>query len=106
MKNQIITKLCLFQGGWYILRDWNEEDFDPNFLLKELHVKYGATPYFQISVIPNPLFPGHSSISISPAGLGLPDRKYYYGEQDDPVSIECKTLQENCIKSILDSTSL
>lgn len=68
------------------MRDWNEEDFDANFLLKELHVKYGATPYFQISVQPNPLFPGHSSISISPAGLGLPDRKYYYGVQDDPVS--------------------
>lgn len=76
----------LFTGGWYILRDWNEEDFDPNFLLRELHVKYGATPYFEISVQPNPLFPGHSSISISPSGLGLPDRKYYYGPQDDPVS--------------------
>lgn len=79
---------CYVAGGWYILRDWNEADFDANFLLRELHVKYGATPYFQISVQPNPLFPGHSSISISPAGLGLPDRKYYYGTQDDPVSIK------------------
>lgn len=63
------------------------EDFSPNYVLRQLHVKYGVSPYFEVSVQPNPFIPGANSITISPAGLGLPDRSYYYTSQDDPVSI-------------------
>lgn len=74
-----------FAGGWYILRDWNIEDFDARFLMKELQVKYGVAPFIEVSVRPNPQIPGRSSISISPSGLGLPAKSYYYGPQDDKV---------------------
>lgn len=73
-------------GGWYILKNWNLFDFDPTAVLKNLHVKYGVTPYFEIMVVPNPSAPGNSSIRISPSGLGLPDRNYYYRDHGDPVS--------------------
>ncbi|KAJ8977685.1 hypothetical protein NQ317_000449 [Molorchus minor] len=65
-------------GGWYILRDWSETNFDRNNILQQLHVRYGVSPFFKISVEPNPNIPGHNTIRISPSGLGLPDKKYYY----------------------------
>lgn len=78
---QIISDL----EGWYILKDWNMESFDDKALLQKLHVQYGATPYFKISVQPHPGLPGTNTIVISPSGLGLPDRNYYYGPHDDPI---------------------
>lgn len=54
--------------------------------MKELHVKYGVSPFIEVSVRPNPQIPGRSSISISPSGLGLPAKSYYYGPQDDKVN--------------------
>nr|XP_023011571.1 protein gone early [Leptinotarsa decemlineata] len=74
-------------GGWYILRDFNDADFDKNEVIKTLQVKHGVTPYFKISVQPNPNMPGQNIIRISPSGLGLPDKEYYYRDQDDPVQI-------------------
>lgn len=79
--------IFIFTGGWHVLRNFNYDDFDYNHVLKQLHVKYGVSPYFKITVEPNPGSPGSSSIRISPSGLGLPDRRYYYTLQDDPVSI-------------------
>ncbi|KAJ8949296.1 hypothetical protein NQ318_006721, partial [Aromia moschata] len=76
--------------GWYILRDWSETDFDRNTLLENLHVRYGVSPFFKISVEPNPNMPGHNSIRISPSGLGLPDRKYYYMDEDDRIQTAYK----------------
>lgn len=73
-------------GGWYILRDFNEDDFDKNELLLQLHVKYGISPFFKIAVEPNPNMAGQTVIRISPSGLGLPDKEYYYTEEDERVS--------------------
>ncbi|KAF2899070.1 hypothetical protein ILUMI_07107 [Ignelater luminosus] len=68
------------------------EDFSPNHVLRQLHVKYGVSPYFKVSVEPNPFIPGANSITISPSGLGLPDRSYYYTRQDDPIQKAYKQL--------------
>ena len=72
----------IFKGGWYILKNWNKEDFDSRNTLVDLHVKYDTKAYFTISVIPNPLSPSGSTITISPGGLGLPDRQLYYTNED------------------------
>lgn len=64
------------------MRNWNTEDFDFNGLLRTLHVTYGVSPYFKITTVPNPREPGNTSIVILPAGLGLPDKSYYYLEDE------------------------
>lgn len=87
-----LTSIISELGGWYVLRDWNMVDFDYMKILKQLHVKFGVSPYFKISVIPNPREPGNSSISISPSGLGLPDRNYYYAPQKDTIVAAYKQL--------------
>lgn len=73
--------------GWSILRDWNMVDFDGKAVLRKLHVKYGVSPFFKITVEPNPNQPGHNMIKISPSGLGLPDRSYYYNTESEAVRI-------------------
>ncbi|KAF5286137.1 hypothetical protein FQA39_LY16420 [Lamprigera yunnana] len=83
------------ESGWSILRNWNIQNFDRNLVIKQLHVKYGVSPYFRVSVQPNPRLPGSYSITISPSGLGLPDKYYYYTPQNDPVCDSLKVLHEN-----------
>ncbi|XP_018570152.1 protein gone early [Anoplophora glabripennis] len=77
-------------GGWYVLRDWSETDFDRNKIFTQLHVRYGVSPFFKISVEPNPNMPGHNSIVLSPSGLGLPDKEYYFRDEDDRVQMAYK----------------
>lgn len=83
---KFIYIVLFVSGGWYILGEWSDSAFDKNELLETLHTKYGISPYFQIAVEPNPNMPGKHAIRISPSGLGLPDREYYYREEDDRVS--------------------
>ncbi|KAJ8924797.1 hypothetical protein NQ315_000950, partial [Exocentrus adspersus] len=82
--------LIIVPGGWYILREWNNADFDKDKLLIQLHVRYGVSPFFKISVQPNPNVRGQNSIHISPSGLGLPDRDYYFRDQDDRILVAYK----------------
>lgn len=77
-------------GGWYVLRDWSEADFDRNKIFTQLHVRYGVSPFFKISVEPNPNMPGHYSIVLSPSGLGLPDKEYYFRDADDRIQLSYK----------------
>ncbi|XP_025829538.1 protein gone early-like isoform X2 [Agrilus planipennis] len=72
-------------GGWYVLRDFNMADFNYKTLLTNLHVKYGAAPYFKVTVKPNPYTPGKNVIAIFPSGLGLPDKSYYYQDDDNLI---------------------
>ncbi|VEN42156.1 unnamed protein product, partial [Callosobruchus maculatus] len=72
-------------GGWYILRDWNGVDFDKDTLIQKLQERYGVSPFFKITVEPNPIIPGQNNIRISPSGLGLPDKEYYFREDSDKI---------------------
>ncbi|KAL1516794.1 hypothetical protein ABEB36_000651 [Hypothenemus hampei] len=82
-----LTNIISELGGWYILRDWNDVDFDGMKVLNNLHVRYGVSPYFRVHVEPNPHVANSYSIRISPSGLGLPDRAYYYLENDDRIIV-------------------
>ncbi|XP_060534596.1 protein gone early isoform X2 [Cylas formicarius] len=97
----IITEL----GGWYVLRDWNDQDFDGMSVLAKLQVHYGTSPYFKIHVEPNPLDPGASSIRISPSGLGLPDRDYYYRDTDDRIQAAYKEYIRDVIIYLSSTTN-
>ncbi|CAH0547692.1 unnamed protein product [Brassicogethes aeneus] len=92
-----LKKYALVVGGWYILRNWNDADFDKNQVLIKLHVDFGVTPFFKIAVEPNPRIPGRNAIRISPAGLGLPDKEYYYTDSDDRVQTAYKNLIRDAI---------
>lgn len=62
-----------------------------NVLLEKLHVRYGVSPYFKISVEPHPLNPNENGIRIGPGGLGLPNKEYYYTD-DDKIVFELMVL--------------
>lgn len=68
------------------MKQWNMFDFNVNELLQTLHVNYGVSPYFKISVEPHPLNPNENSIRIGPGGLGLPNKEYYYKDEDKVVT--------------------
>ncbi|XP_048525943.1 protein gone early isoform X2 [Dendroctonus ponderosae] len=78
-----LTNIISELGGWHILRDWSEVDFDGMKVLTVLQVQYGVNPFFKVHVEPDPHVPEKNCIRISPAGLGLPDRNYYY--RDDRI---------------------
>ncbi|XP_049819342.1 protein gone early [Aethina tumida] len=97
-KDKPLTNIISELGGWYVLRNWNDADFDRDMILTKLHVDYGVTPFFQITVEPNPRSPGQNSIRISPAGLGLPTKDYYYRDDlNDRVVAAYKELIRDVI---------
>ncbi|CAL8074169.1 unnamed protein product [Orchesella dallaii] len=65
-------------GGWHALRDFRKSEFEFPRVLRKLHADHLASPYFQVRVVPDPSVPSRNIIKISPGGLSLPDKKYYY----------------------------
>jgi predicted metalloendopeptidase len=72
-------------GGWHVLRDFSVHSWDYRLALQRLHAVYGVSPFFKVSVVPDPRNSFKSVIQVSPAGLGLPDRSYYYRHSDSPA---------------------
>ncbi|CAG9770513.1 unnamed protein product [Ceutorhynchus assimilis] len=96
-----LTNIISELGGWYILRDWNDEDFNGMQVLNTLQVRYGVSAFFKIHVEPDPLEPDANSIRISPSGLGLPDKEYYFRDTEDPIL----TAYTDYIKDVVISLS-
>ncbi|XP_022917898.2 protein gone early [Onthophagus taurus] len=82
-KHRPLVSMINELGGWKILKNWNMAEHDGMSLLINLHADYGVSPYFKITVDPSPNVPGSSLIRISPSGLGLPDRSYYYNRNNN-----------------------
>ncbi|XP_066139998.1 protein gone early [Euwallacea fornicatus] len=80
-----LTTIISELGGWYILRDWTDIDFNGMEVLSKLQVRYGVSPFFRVHVEPDPRTPNAHSMIISPSGLGLPDRDYYFRDSEDKV---------------------
>lgn len=68
------------------MREWSVHSWDYRRVLERLHAEYGATPFFKITVESNPHSPLSNSIRISPSGLGLPDRNFYYADPNNKVN--------------------
>lgn len=79
----MITEL----GGWYVTGNWNIEEFNGVEVITKLQVHYGVSPFFKVHVEPDPHSPDSYSIRLSPSGLGLPDKEYYYRDRDDPIRV-------------------
>lgn len=67
------------------MRDWNEADFNGMEVLTKLQVLYGVSSFFRVHVEPNPMVPDTNAIRISPSGLGLADKDFYFKDSDDKV---------------------
>ncbi|XP_050441073.1 endothelin-converting enzyme 2-like [Adelges cooleyi] len=72
-------------GGWHVLKDFNVHAWDPSQTIVKLHAEYSVSPFFKIDVVPDDRVAGQNIIQISPAGLGLPNRRYYYRQQDAKI---------------------
>jgi len=101
-------------GGWHVLKDFDVHAWDVTRTIVQLHSKYSVSPFFKIDVVPDDKVSGQniiqvlllyhyssrvgyrikcgmiSKFQISPAGLGLPDRRYYYRQQDNKVSLRAQ----------------
>lgn len=88
-------------GGWQILRELGT--FDPlnwEFMrtLRVLHAEYKVDAFFRIEVAPDDRHPATNIIKIVPAGLGLPDRSFYYRRPDGIVAHAYKRYLKDVVQ--------
>lgn len=91
-------------GGWHVLKDFNVHDWDLTHTFVQVHSKYNVSPFFKIDVVPDDKVSGQNIIQISPAGLGLPDRRYYYRQQDAKIVSAYKQYMVD-VSQLLGATS-
>ncbi|KAK6631079.1 hypothetical protein RUM43_014175 [Polyplax serrata] len=82
-------------GGWSVLRNFQVLSWDFSKTLVKLYEVYGVTPFFSVSVVPDPRNATRNIIEISASDLGLPDRSYYYREKTDKISSSyCRYMKD------------
>ncbi|CAG0917947.1 unnamed protein product [Notodromas monacha] len=85
-------------GGWAVLRNWNQNTFDHQNVLKKLHATYRVEPFFSIRVVPDDKNPGSTIVKIGPAKLSLPDKSYYTRSPDDPMVLAFERFVEDTVR--------
>ncbi|XP_066995595.1 endothelin-converting enzyme 2 [Anabrus simplex] len=80
-----LRKLIMELGGWSVLRDFSLHTWDIRNVLVRLHSEHNVSPFFRVQVVPDPQKPSKPIIQISPSGLDLPDKSYYYRPPDTGV---------------------
>lgn len=91
-------------GGWHVLRDFSVQSFDYKKTLLKLHKKYGVSPFFKVSVVPDNRNPEKNIIQISPIELGLPDPSYYYRIAENAVAMAYQQFLTDVVQ-LLGATS-
>ncbi|GAB6031266.1 Endothelin-converting enzyme 2 [Chamberlinius hualienensis] len=81
--------------GWKPTMNWVKQTWDPSKVLRDLHVEYGVSPFFSVSVRPDDINPYKNIIQISPSGFGLPHWSYYYRSPDDKVVLAYQRLMKD-----------
>ncbi|XP_065338294.1 endothelin-converting enzyme 1-like [Cloeon dipterum] len=97
-KAQPLRKTITQLGGWHVLRDFDMLSWDFPRVLEILHKDYGVSPFFKISVVVDARDPSQNIIQVSPSGLGLPDRSYYYRGTNNPVVIAYKRYLKDMVQ--------
>ncbi|XP_063239011.1 protein gone early [Bacillus rossius redtenbacheri] len=87
-------------GGWGVLRDFSVLSWSYREQLVSLHARHGASPFFQVAVVPDPEQPSRAIVQISPAGLGLPDRSYYYSQHDNRTEAVYRRFLQNAVQEL------
>ena len=52
-------------GGWHVLRDFSVHSWDYRLALQRLHAAHGVSPFFKVSVVPDPRDSVKSIIQVS-----------------------------------------
>uniref|UniRef100_A0A8D8LX74 Endothelin-converting enzyme 1 n=1 Tax=Cacopsylla melanoneura TaxID=428564 RepID=A0A8D8LX74_9HEMI len=83
---QVFTEV----GNWIIQSNKlsaNYHLWDTKKVLGKIHKEHDGTPFFRLDVVPDPNDALQNLIRVSPAGLGLPDRNFYFLENqyDSPI---------------------
>ncbi|XP_049808638.1 endothelin-converting enzyme homolog [Schistocerca nitens] len=91
-------------GGWHVLRDFSVQSFDYKKTLIKLHKKYGVSPFFRVSVVPDNRNPERNVIQITPIELGLPDPSYYYRVAENAVAMAYQQFLTDVVQ-LLGATS-
>ncbi|XP_068202547.1 endothelin-converting enzyme 1-like isoform X1 [Palaemon carinicauda] len=74
IKRKIITELY----GWNLMREtWDRRRWQFDTVLTRLHSKFGVSPFFKVTVVPDPRREGHSIIKLLPSGFSMPHPSYY-----------------------------
>ncbi|XP_046389704.1 protein gone early [Ischnura elegans] len=89
-KDRPLRKIIKELGDWHVLREFSVHSWDFKRTWQRLHTEYGVTPFFKVEVVPDPRGAERNIIQISPAGLGLPDRSYYYRQPTSDVVLAYK----------------
>ncbi|CAH0384451.1 unnamed protein product [Bemisia tabaci] len=89
-----LTKILSELGGWKVMRDVEIKTWDLVKTMRILHSVYRISPFFEISLTPDPEFPSKHVIQVLPAGLGLPS-KVYYEHHNSPVASAYKQFMKD-----------
>ncbi|CAG2053435.1 unnamed protein product, partial [Timema podura] len=82
--------------GWNVLREFSHFSWDYRVNLVKLHSQYGVSPFFKISVVPDPDNPERGVIKV----WVLPDRSYYYRRPDSQVEASYKRYLKDAVQKL------
>ncbi|CAL4065627.1 unnamed protein product, partial [Meganyctiphanes norvegica] len=95
LRRKIITEL----HGWNLMREtWDLRRWDFDQVLTKLHSMYGVSPFFQVTVVPNPRKAGHNIIKLLPSGFAMPHRSYYDRMPNNEVEMAYKQYIKDTVK--------
>ncbi|XP_042863912.1 endothelin-converting enzyme 2-like [Penaeus japonicus] len=95
IKRKIITELY----GWNLIRDtWDLRRWEFDVVLTRLHAEFGVSPFFKVTVVPDPRREAHNIIKLVPSGFSLPHRSYYDRMPNNPVEQAYKQYIKDTVK--------
>lgn len=99
-KERPLKKIIQELGGWQVLREFSVLSWDFSQVLVKLQSEHGVTPFFQVSVTPDPRNADKNILQLSPSGLGLPHKSYYYREKDDRMSSSYRRYMKDVVQML------
>ncbi|XP_076032223.1 endothelin-converting enzyme 1-like [Oratosquilla oratoria] len=95
LKRKIISEL----HGWTLMRDtWDIRRWEFEVVLTKLHADYGTSPFFKVTVVPDPRREGHNIIKLLPSGFSMPHRSYYDRLPNNEVEQAYKQYIKDTVK--------
>ncbi|XP_071442965.1 endothelin-converting enzyme 2-like [Hetaerina americana] len=104
-KERPLRKIIKELGDWHVLREFSVHSWDFKRTWQKLHTEYGVTPFFKVEVVPDPRGAERNIIQVSPAGLGLPDRTYYYRQPNSDIITAYKRYLKDVAQQLGATTS-
>ncbi|XP_065579114.1 endothelin-converting enzyme 1-like isoform X2 [Artemia franciscana] len=101
---QKLLRIIDQMGGWGVLRSFSVYSWNFKMVLRRLHAEYGVNAFFRLDVTPHPYDSTRNIVKISPDGLGLRERNYYYIDPEHKTIAAYKQLLKDSVQ-LLGATS-